>query len=488
MFVFLKTKSEFWYAFAFTACLSVGMHFKIFSLDLMGRHLWRQSKTYINTQQFYRNDWNILNPRTNNWGGETYIDRMEFPVMQWTMAVAHSIFGENILVARIYMFALGLLGFIGFYLLILAWTNDRSVAILSAFAFYVAPVFYYYTMNPLPDVFALVAAVFSLAFYYRYLKNDNQNQLLFSAICLSLAVLAKLPYILISAIFLYDWVASIASKQWKWTKKLTTYFGLALIPPVLWYGWVVMGWDTTTIVGGIINTPATAERLLYILKYHLLVMWPEILIGYPSLILLFIGAFFIFRNKILKSRPARHMAIYGFFIVAYFAYEISLIDTGHDYYMMPFQIFFFALVGLGIHKLNQGSRIKQWLLLGLILAMPIHAALRVNRFWSMEFTYFDRYIVANKAEMQALIPPGERCIYINDVSNCIYSYMIDREGYTFNHDYLPDPWVEDMIVNKKIYYMWSNSKPINDSIFTKPYFDSLIHQHEGVLLVKLKAH
>ena len=181
-----------------------------------------------------------------------------------------------------------------------------------------------------------------------------------------------------------------------------------------------------------------------------------------------------------------HVSVYAFAILAYFGYEISLIDVGHDYYMLPFQILFFIGVAYGIKNMMKWGRSMQLLLLAILLAMPVHAFLRTNRFWSIEHTYFDRHLVLNKKEIQKLVPPDGRCIYINDVSNCIFSYVVDREGYTFNHDYLPDPWISDMVQNKNVRFMWSNSKPINDSISQNPHFDGILYQHEGTILIKLK--
>ena len=69
--------------------LSAAMHWQVFSTDLIGNHLWRQSQTQINIQNFYRHDFNILNPRLNvtNWG-ETTIHRFEFPLMQYLLVLS----------------------------------------------------------------------------------------------------------------------------------------------------------------------------------------------------------------------------------------------------------------------------------------------------------------------------------------------------------------------------------------------------------------
>ena len=177
--------------------VSTVLHWRIFTTDLMGVHLWRQSQTAINIQNFYRHDFNIMNPRNNSFnGGRDNIMRFEFPIMQWLVAAAHKIFGESIAITRISMFVLGILGVLGVYFLLKWLWNDKIVALLGAWAFNFSPVFYYYTMNPLPDVFALCSTIWAMAFFFRYLKTAQYSAILLSALFLAIATLAKLPYII----------------------------------------------------------------------------------------------------------------------------------------------------------------------------------------------------------------------------------------------------------------------------------------------------
>ena len=48
--------------------LSLFMHFHVFKLDLIGYHVWRQTQTQSNVENFYNEDFNILNPRINSRG------------------------------------------------------------------------------------------------------------------------------------------------------------------------------------------------------------------------------------------------------------------------------------------------------------------------------------------------------------------------------------------------------------------------------------
>ncbi|MEY4934216.1 MAG: hypothetical protein RIS64_575 [Bacteroidota bacterium] len=57
--------------------ISLGMHWRIFTTDLIGSHLWRQSQTQLNIQNFYRHDFNIMNPRNNSFRGTVRVFKLK---------------------------------------------------------------------------------------------------------------------------------------------------------------------------------------------------------------------------------------------------------------------------------------------------------------------------------------------------------------------------------------------------------------------------
>lgn len=65
------------------------MHYKHFSKDLMSIHVWTQTQTQSTINSFYEEDFNILNPRRNDRGDTAGFLRMEFPLMQWTVAASY---------------------------------------------------------------------------------------------------------------------------------------------------------------------------------------------------------------------------------------------------------------------------------------------------------------------------------------------------------------------------------------------------------------
>ncbi len=464
------------------------MHLRIFNKDLIGPHLWRQSQTQINIQNFYRHDFNILNPRHNSFnGGKDNIMRMEFPIMQWSIASFYKIFGESIMVTRICMFLIGLLGVFGIFMLFKYLFNDEKVALAGAFLFNFSPVFFYYTMNPIPDVFALSTGLVSLAYFYKYYRNHKLKDCAISALFISLSILAKLPYIIFGVVpFIYLIQEFLKGKNMdkKVVSTLLNSFCIALIPPLLWYGWVIKDWGTTTIVGGIINTPLTMEKFKDILGYHLTVMWPRDLIGLSALIFFFVGLIYSFKVK--KSEIYWQLLSLSIMLLLYFLYEFTLIDKVHDYYMMPFLSIFFILVTYGFKRLYNFNLNLKPLIYLLLLISPILTYFTTKSHWTNRKSFFDETLLSDRETLRNLVPSSEKCIILNDVSTYVFSYLIDKQGFIFNDDNLPSPWIEDMIKNYGVKYMYSTSRKVDESPEFLPFSDSLIYNKGNVKVMKLK--
>ena len=471
--------------------LSIAMHFNVFKTDLIGKHLWRQSQTQLNIQQFTRYDYNILNPRHNCFNNKgSNILRMEFPIMQWLIASVNKIFGESILNTRICMFLFGFLGVIGMYLLILELFFNKVVALITAVAFNFSPVFYYYTMNPLPDVFALSMGIFALAYFIKYKNSLEGKYMVISAIFMSVSILAKLPYILFGALPATYFIQTLIKRKEGYqrkTKQIFISYSLALLGPILWYGWVMGEWGTTTIVGGIIKTPLPAERYWYILKHHLEVMWPRLLMGYPSLIIFFVGIFYILKNKKYLTSNFWLFGVMGLGLLGYFFFEISMIDIVHDYYMMPFFLIFFVIIAYGITQILDKNILYQSFLSFAIIAMPIHAYFTSTKLWSVQQSFYDPTLLNDREALRNIVPNDAKCIMINDYSGYIFPYLIDKLGYVFDHDHLPKEWVDDMIRNYDVKYMYSTTRVVDSQEDFQIFYDSLIYEKGAVKVFKLKV-
>jgi hypothetical protein len=375
----------------------------------------------------------------------------------------------------------------GIFVLFKEIFKEEKIALIGAFLFNFSPVFYYYTMNPLPDVFALSTGLLSLGYFYKFYNHRKIIHIIIAAIFISLSILAKLPYILFGVIPFVAFIQELLKRKEmdkSFVSNVLNAYGLALVPPILWYGWVISDWGTTTIVGGIINTPLTLEKFIDILGFHLTEMWPKVLIGFVSLLFFFFGVFHAIKMR--RTRVYWHFVALTAILLAYFMFEFTLIDKVHDYYMMPFLPVFFTLVTYGFKKMYFGNFNLKPILYFLLFLAPVNAYLVINNYWTIKRSYFDETLLSDRDKLRKLVPSTEKCIMLNDISTYVFSYLIDKQGFVFDKDNLPKEWVEDMTKNYGVKYMYSTSRKVDESTEFKAYVDSIIYEKGNVKVIKLK--
>jgi hypothetical protein len=178
----LLKRNKIWLVFVSIIIISTAMHWKVFKLDLISIHVWRQTETQSTINNFYNEDYNILNPRRNNRGDTEGYFRMEFPLMQWLFASAAKIFGNSVLLTRILTFIIGFITLFGLYMLVKTISNNHETGLLAAWCMNFSPSFYYYTVNPLPDNFALAFAVWGMAFFFLSIRLKKNTFFLLSVV------------------------------------------------------------------------------------------------------------------------------------------------------------------------------------------------------------------------------------------------------------------------------------------------------------------
>ena len=472
-------------------CISMAMHWRIFTTDLMGIHLWRQSETQINIQNFYRHDFNIMNPRNNSFnGGRDNIMRYEFPIMQWSIAAAHKLFGESIAITRICMFLIGLWGVFGMFFMIKHVFRDTFLGVVGAWAFNFSPVFYYYTMNPLPDVFALCSTLWAIGFFFRYCHSEKNQDAFLSAFFLSLATLAKLPYVILGIMlgaYILIRLFKNGAKELPNTLKLGLIYLVLLLPAFFWYKWVIPSWGTNGVLTGFMENKIPLSKSIEILKFHYEETLPRLLLNKANIPFFVLGIFFMLKNKLLATEKGLIWAAMGLTVTAYFLFELNMIDIVHDYYLMPFLPILFVLIVYGFKKMWTLHPIGSLAAIGLLCLSPVLAFRAVNKYWSIEKSYVNEDLMRNKDALRKLVPNDEKCIILNDVSSYIFSYQIDKQGFIFQDDHLPMLWIDDMVKNYNVHYMYSDSRKVDGSPEFQPFVDSLIFERGTIKVFKLKA-
>jgi hypothetical protein len=163
---------------------------------------WREASTAMMAQNFYRGHWNILYPEVD-WGGPgpNYQGR-EFQLVTYIAAILYSAFGQHEWVSRCVTVSFGLWGILALYRLIRrVWDDER--ALVGAGLMSVLPGAVFIERSFLPDPAMVALAITSLWMLVAYCQTEKIQFLVLSAVVGCLAILTKLPGIIIGLPALY---------------------------------------------------------------------------------------------------------------------------------------------------------------------------------------------------------------------------------------------------------------------------------------------
>jgi 4-amino-4-deoxy-L-arabinose transferase-like glycosyltransferase len=481
-----KKNSQFWLLILIMV-ISTLMHLDILQVDIISIHSWRITQTQSTIINFYEEDFNILNPRKNDRGSGDGIFRMEFPLMQWLYAGVYKIFGNHILLSRILSMITGFASVLGIFFLIFYITHRKIPALIGMWAFNFSPSFYFYTVSPLPDNFALATGIWGMAFFFKYLQKNKIGPLIWSGFFLGLSTLSKLPFVLYFSVplayFLVTWKQNGLNRMY--IKNALLLFAF-LIPPALWYAWVMPHWNTGGVIHGMLAPGITFIYFLDLLHHHLISALPELLLNYGSLPFFVASFYFIYRNKTYRKSRFYLFATWGLVLLAFFIFEINMIGKAHDYYLFPFLPLLFLLVGYGAEKLIRTNinYLKTTTILLLVL-LPLFAALRMQTRWNKESPGFNVDLLKYKTELRNAIPKNELCVVGNDDSHFIFFYYVDKKGWCFHKDELTGEKLKEMI-EEGARYLYSDSRAVDQQPGIQKYLDQLILEKGSIKVYSLK--
>ena len=465
--------------------ISVCLHWYVFNLDLIGIHVWRQTETQTVINNFYTEDFNILNPRRNQYADTNRLHRMEFPIMQWVFAVFYKIFGPHIIISRILSFIIGLCSVFGMFRLADNIFKNKVIATLCAWCFNWSPVFYYYTLNPMPDNLAMCFAIWSIAFFYKYINTTKAKYVVASAFFLCLASLAKLPFIIYGSFILTYVILSWIQRQDSRKRLLTIaliYF-ICIVPPAIWYVTVMPSWGIDT-PKGIFDQHWNHLHLGNVLTGTLISVLPELLINYGAVFLFLAGFYFLFKNKLSSRKHFSLFFCWGTTLILYFIYEMNVIDLVHDYYLLPFLPAIFLVVSYGAYYLLKGNNLLKYLSLVCLFVLPFTAFIRAYSRWDAADPGFNPAYLKYKNELRQLTPKNSYCIVGNDPSSYILLYYIDRKGWAFNNDWFDEKML-DSYISKGAGYLFIDSG--HDTLpGIKAHLDKKIFDKGTLRVYKLK--
>ena len=461
------------------------MHRSIFNLDIQGIHAWRQSATMWNVKNFARHDANILNPRLSKWNTITNdnIVRLEFPILQWSIAMVYKTLGERIIFMRLIMFGIGLFSAFGLFRIINYETKNILAAGLTASLVQFSPLFYYYNINPLPDLLAMCMSIWYIYFIRRHRVEGKSKHLLFAGFFIMMACLAKLPYLMFSIISVYYFLVDIIRKSDKKSAFTTAaYLLMFLIAPICWYSWVMQSWSTGGALSGVFEKGLFTPKNWEIFLHHIYDVFPYRLLSWPVYPILFMGFIYIWR----KRKEQSWMWSIIFIVLIYFIFQLSTINIQHDYYIIPFIPVVYLIIGFGVtYALEITS--KNWIVIfGLIVFSAFYCKNEIDKDWSVARTYSNPDFFRYAKVLKEAVPRDDKCIIMRDLSCAIFSNQIDKQGHIFDVDTIPLGWVKDMILNKDVKYMYSDSEKMNALMDSSIFIDSMLMEKGSIKLYRFK--
>lgn len=472
------------YFFIFTFLLSGLMHLHIFQTDLVGYHVWRQTETQNNIENFYNEDFNILNPKVNDRGETEGIIRLEFPIMQWLFACFYRLFGDHLVISRILSFIIGVFSVAGIFFLIKNIFHNTLISLLGAWAFNFSPVFYYYTMNPLPDNFALCCSIWGLGFFFHWISTKSYLSIILTGVLLSLGVLAKLPFMLylsVPAMYLI-----VERKIFITYLPQASIVLLFLLLPIIWYSNVIAPHWHPVVFGIFDGDRLPISTLIDIIQHNLISTLPELLINYGSLFFFIAGFYFIYKKRVYKKNSFMLFLIWGIAIILYFIFEMKIIAKVHDYYLLPFLPLIFIVVSYGcFHLLNSQNKFLMRFSIFLLCLLPVTAYLRANSRWNLKNPGFNVDLLIYKNELRNAVPGNALCIAGNDQSTNIFFYYIHKKGWSFDSNVLDSVKIK-MRMDQGAEYLYSDSREVEEKSEVRKFLDSLIMQKGSIRVYKLK--
>jgi 4-amino-4-deoxy-L-arabinose transferase-like glycosyltransferase len=476
------------------AIISLLMHFPHFSKDLLGIHAWRQTQTQTTINCFYEEDMNILNSRKYERGSGEGIQRMEFPLIQWIIALFYKVLGSHIIITRITMFIISLFSVYGIYRLLNALSGNEVLALIGAWALNFSPSFYYYTINPLPDNIALCFGVWGLSYFFIWIKNKKNSLLFISGMLLSLATLCKLPFVLFYSVpgvyllMVFIWPAlksGVKSDVMRGIKYLLIQ-SCIIVFPVAWYVWVIPQWEGNGVVSGVFDNRESFEVLWAYLTFNLTSTLPELLVNYGAVLFFLAGFYFTIRMKLYKKDLFLPLLSCCILLVIYYLFEMNMIARTHDYYLFPFYPVIMILISYGAyHLLSSENKFFKNLSVLCFFILPVTAYIRMHNRWNEETPGFNKDLLTYKTELRAAVPEDALCVAGNDGSHFIFLYYIHKKGWVYNYDELRADSLTKMI-SEGAEYLYSDSRDLEKREDIKPFLAKMVNESGTVRVFRLK--
>ena len=362
-------------ALAAACLLSLLVHLPFIQKPPQSLHVWRQCHTLAVATNFAHEDMNLFRPRVDRRGNGDGVTGTQFPAYEWGLAYCFRVFGDGWWVHRSYALAIFFAGVAGFAELLFLLAGSQAAS-LGAWILVWSPELFYFGFSALPDVLALTAALWGMAFFLKWRESGRWSDFTLSLLGITLGGLVKIQFLALGA----PLAAMVLARMKEWRPRLKPLCLFAVTAPALTIAWYAYAaYLTRHAQSGYVEfqlqrvpLPPWGEALR-ILAHSLRSEIPETLMGYPAAILAVFGAWVVWRHKEFRDGSAPFWAAGALLAAAWHLLEIAQVKS-HSYYLLLWLPFLAALAVRGAVELLK--RRPLWLLV-LLALQPIHTCLRI---------------------------------------------------------------------------------------------------------------
>ena len=309
----------------------------------------RQIQTADIARNFFRHDFNILNPTVSYLGPGYTSFLIEFPGYNLAVASIYKLFGEvNELYGRLFSIFSWVLAFIILYKLSLILVSRMS-ALVALFFFSLSPLSVLVSRSFQPDQWMLTLSLASILIFLASLRRQNRSLFFLSAFLGSLAALVKLPALVftmvpILAYCTFNKRGSLADNIY--------YLLISTVPTLLWYFYAFFSNRTAYATEAKFSLSTWFEVEVFANpKYYSNIFGYEL-----NLVLLPIGIVLFLLGLSSKLTKAGHFLYWWLGGVILYFLLFNKHNMTHEYYHLPFLPIASIFIGYGTQKIIQNLR------------------------------------------------------------------------------------------------------------------------------------
>lgn len=174
--------------------LGVGQH-KVIPLRPQSVHQWAQCDRASVALNYYQEDMNLFLPRVHNLDNGSGITGLEFPFVNYSVAILYKVFGYHEWMYRTLMLLIFSFGMISLAKIIMHYLNSNGIALGMMCLYAATPLLSFYTANFIPDIAAL--SFFLISWWILVnAKGHGKRKIVLWTICFCLAALIKITILI----------------------------------------------------------------------------------------------------------------------------------------------------------------------------------------------------------------------------------------------------------------------------------------------------